>query len=130
MARKGNALEDLARSVRERRLDLGLTQAELTAKGGPGTVTIRHIEGAEQAHYRPATLRALEKALDWPRGTIDAILTGSPMPSPQAADAVVVDDGDVIVIEVKRKGRVRSIAVPTDTDTDTVLAAMRVFLED
>lgn len=66
----------LARLVRDRRGDLGMTQEEVTAAGGPSNSTVRLIEGARRPGYRPATLRALERALRWERGSARAVLDG------------------------------------------------------
>lgn len=72
----------LANEVRERRNGLGLTQEEVRAAGGPGTVTMGRIEGALQDSYTPAILRRLEDALHWKRGSVRAILGGGvPVPA-------------------------------------------------
>ena len=66
----------LAAYARDRRGDLGLTQEEVAAAGGPSTATLRLIEGNKQSGYRPQILRALERALKWERGAVRAILDG------------------------------------------------------
>lgn len=66
----------LAEFVRERRVELGMTQEDARAAGGPSTATMRLIEGALQHSYQPATLRDLEKALRWERGSAARILAG------------------------------------------------------
>jgi transcriptional regulator with XRE-family HTH domain len=72
----------LARHARDRRGDLGLTQAEAAAAGGLSISTLRLIEGGRQAGYRPAILRALERGLQWERGSVRAILAGGgPVPA-------------------------------------------------
>lgn len=72
----GNDWERLARFVRERRVELGLTQEDARGAGGPSTATMRLIEGALQTSYQPATLRDLEKVLQWKRGSVRAVLAG------------------------------------------------------
>src|SRR5437868_268059 len=72
----GKDLDRLAEFVRERRVDLGMTQEDARAAGGPSTATMRLIEGALQHGYHPATLRDLEKALRWERGSAARILAG------------------------------------------------------
>lgn len=66
----------LAARVRERRDELGLTQEDVRAAGGPSTATMRLIEGALQESYQPAILTRLEKALEWERGSARRILDG------------------------------------------------------
>jgi transcriptional regulator with XRE-family HTH domain len=66
----------LARHVRERRDELGLTQEEAAARGGPSTATLRLIENAADASYRPKSLRQLEQVLGWAPGSARAILAG------------------------------------------------------
>lgn len=71
----------LAGFARDRRTDLGLTQEEAAATGGPSTATLRLIEGGRHHGYRPSILRALETALHWERGSVRAILGGGdPIP--------------------------------------------------
>jgi transcriptional regulator with XRE-family HTH domain len=70
--------------VRERRLDLGMTQEELAASAGKdlSSATLGKIERGGADLYRDATLRTLCKALAWTSDSIDRILGG--------ADPVVV----------------------------------------
>ena len=90
----GNNWERLAEFVRERRVELGMTQEDARSAGGPSTATMRLIEGALQNSYQPATLRDLEKVLQWGRGSVWKILAGGdPVPladsttAPRAAPA-------------------------------------------
>jgi hypothetical protein len=62
--------------VSRRRDELGLTQSQVQARGGPSVATIRNIETAIKDNYRDSNLRALERVLNWPTGAIDRILTG------------------------------------------------------
>jgi hypothetical protein len=66
----------LAEFTRERRVELGMTQEDVRFAGGPSTATMRLIEGALQQSYQPATLRDLEKALQWERGSVIRVLSG------------------------------------------------------
>lgn len=73
----------LAEAARDRRNELGLTQEDVTAAGGPSTSTMRLIEGALQDGYTPVILRRLETALRWAPGSARALLTaGDPVPLP------------------------------------------------
>ena len=68
--------ERLASYVRERREELGLTQEEVASRGGPSTATLRLIENNATDSYRQKSLRQLEDALGWTRGSVLAILAG------------------------------------------------------
>ena len=75
--------------VRARRHQLGLSQKDVATRGGIGQRTLRAIEvgTGEQAVF-PTTLRALERALMWPPGSLDAaIAAGQPPPATVTARA-------------------------------------------
>jgi len=88
--------------VSERRGDLGMTQEDVRAAGGPSTATQRLIEGGHQDRYQPAILAREEKALEWQRGSIRRILAGgdpvpvsdAPAAPPQIAPAPVPQADD------------------------------------
>jgi hypothetical protein len=69
----------VADAVRERRLALGLKQTDVA---GVSPASWRKLEGAKQASYKLFLLRAVERALEWPPGTIDAIAAGGEAPTP------------------------------------------------
>lgn len=75
----------LAEATRDRRVELGMTQEDIRSAGGPSTATMRLIEGALQESYQPATLRDLELALRWERGSVARLLAGG-NPVPFAGD--------------------------------------------
>ena len=68
--------QNLARQVKERRDELGLTQPDIDAAGGPSTAVLRRIENAQGARYQPKTIRQLEQALRLRPGSIRAALAG------------------------------------------------------
>jgi transcriptional regulator with XRE-family HTH domain len=68
--------ERVARYVRARREELGLTQEDVATRGGPSTATLRLIEGASLTTPRPKSLRQLETALYWGPGSALAIYRG------------------------------------------------------
>jgi transcriptional regulator with XRE-family HTH domain len=72
----------LGRLVRERRTDLGLTQAEIHGAGGPSPATLYLIESGRRGSYRPQVLRRLERALGWRAGDIRRVLAGG-QPEPE-----------------------------------------------
>lgn len=73
--------QQLGKEVTRRRDKLGMTQREVEAADGPSVATLRLIESAQKKGYRSGVLAALERALQWPEGTIDAILTGTAAPT-------------------------------------------------
>lgn len=68
--------ENLGQAVRRRRAYLGLSQADVTAAGGPSDQTLRKLEAGDHGPYRPRTLAALERVLRWKPGAVEAILLG------------------------------------------------------
>jgi hypothetical protein len=96
--------ERLAEFVRERRVELGLTQEDARAAGGPSTATMRLIEGALQRSYQPATLRDLERVMQWERGSARMILAGGE-PVPRA-----VTDADALVADARADARILGLA--------------------
>lgn len=80
--RKDRDWPRLAALVRDRRTDLGMTQEDVRAAGGPGTATMRLIEsGLQEKDHHPAILARLEDALRWRRGSVAAVLAGGdPVP--------------------------------------------------
>ena len=98
----GKDWQRLADLVSERRADLGATQEDIRAAGGPSTATQRLIEGALQSRYQPVILGRLETALKWERGSVRRILAGgNPVPVsdepavPEPAPDLPADEADV-----------------------------------
>ncbi|MFG1846682.1 hypothetical protein [Micromonospora carbonacea] len=82
MALDGGDWRRLGEHVVRRREELGLTQSEVHAAGGPSTATMRNIERAVGVSYRGGILRSLERALQWRTGSVEAILAGGhPLPA-------------------------------------------------
>ncbi len=101
----GKDWQRLAALVSERRADLGMTQEDVRAAGGPSTATMRLIEGGHQSRYQPVILGRLETALKWERGSVRRILAGGdpvaasdePLPvAPQPAPLPVADDAEAV----------------------------------
>jgi transcriptional regulator with XRE-family HTH domain len=63
-------------TVRERRLDLGLTQTEAAKAGGVSLATWRVVEQGQRTAYQGLTLRGVTKALSWRPNAIDVLLDG------------------------------------------------------
>jgi transcriptional regulator with XRE-family HTH domain len=70
------AWDHLARLIRERRAELGLTQREVHSVGGPSPATLYQLESGHRGSYRPHILRRLERALGWGAGSVRRALAG------------------------------------------------------
>jgi transcriptional regulator with XRE-family HTH domain len=68
--------ESLGVAVRDRRTALGMTQGEVSERGGPSVETLRAIENNRAGRLSPRMRRALERVLEWEAGSVDAILAG------------------------------------------------------
>lgn len=116
----------LAREVERRRLSLGLTQQDLAdrtkrldPKGkGFSMRTVTEIEAGFPRERQPATLRMLDLALEWPRGTSRSLLDGEGIPEGMTgsdAERVRALDARVAMMEDK-----------LDTVLDALDALMRL----
>jgi DNA-binding XRE family transcriptional regulator len=91
----------LGRLVKERRVDLGLTQAEVSSANGPSPATLYLLESGRREFYRPQILRRLERSLGWRAGSIVRVLAGgqpmleheSKSGSPVGEDRISVSSG-------------------------------------
>jgi transcriptional regulator with XRE-family HTH domain len=83
----------LGRLVRERRTELGLTQAEVQTAGGPSPATLYLIEIGRRGSYRPQVLRRLERALGWRAGSVRRVLAGG-QPMLEGEDKVISPVGE------------------------------------
>nr|WP_050674721.1 helix-turn-helix domain-containing protein [Mycobacterium marinum] len=68
--------ERLADEVRLRRKQLKLTQADVAERGGLSVATVRTVETNRSGRLSRRLRRALERALEWQDGSIDAVLDG------------------------------------------------------
>lgn len=67
--------------VKARRDQLGLTQEQVSAKGGPSDTTMTKIENGDGKPPADLTLRKLDRALSWAPGTARSLLHGEfPLP--------------------------------------------------
>jgi hypothetical protein len=102
MAPTSDRWQRLGERVASRRTQLGLTQGQVHAAGGPSVATMRLIEGALQDGYRGSILGRLEQALAWEPGSIDAILDGgepTPMARPGLPDVEMHWERKLIEVE-------------------------------
>jgi transcriptional regulator with XRE-family HTH domain len=68
--------ERLGREVARRRGQLQLTQAELAQRGGFSVPTLNAIENNRAGRLSKRLRRALEQAIEWEPGSVDAVLDG------------------------------------------------------
>jgi predicted GIY-YIG superfamily endonuclease len=62
--------------VRERRIELGMTQTSVARAAKLDVALVRSVERVEKTDYPAAALAALEGALDWHPGSVEAVLRG------------------------------------------------------
>src|ERR1700729_2113204 len=96
----------LAAAVTARRNELRMSQSDVRAIGGPSTPTLGKIESAHVKSIKPFTKIALEDALRWTRGSVDAILaSGIPtlaLPAGTSGRVEVLheENGERILIDI------------------------------
>lgn len=73
---RGMSWQRLGDEVRVRRKQLGLTQESLAVRAGMSVPTISAIEGNRAGRMSVRLRRALEQALQWVPGSVDAVLDG------------------------------------------------------
>ncbi|MFF0546901.1 helix-turn-helix domain-containing protein [Nocardia thailandica] len=66
----------LGELVRNRRVELGLTQAQVQERGGPSPALVRSIETGRAESMSRSKRRDLERSLHWRIGSVDDILAG------------------------------------------------------
>ena len=76
MAEEQGPWERLAEAVVARRNARGWTQVEVANRGGLSLDRLQAIEGVRATSYRPKTMEALERGLDWTRGSVARVLAG------------------------------------------------------
>ena len=89
--------ERLADEVRLRRKQLKLTQTDVAERGGLSVATVRAVETNRSGRLSRRLRRALERAIEWQDGSIDAVLDGSAprvITAPGAAAATPPVSGD------------------------------------
>lgn len=84
--------EALGKTVRDRRAELGLTQSDISDRGGPSVNTLRALENNRADRLGPRLRRSLERTLEWAAGSVDEVLAGG-APSAQDASAPVSAQG-------------------------------------
>jgi transcriptional regulator with XRE-family HTH domain len=75
--------ERLGREVARRREQLNLTQVDVAQRGGPSVATLTALENNRSGRLSKRSRQALEKAIEWEPGSVDAVLSGQ---APRIAD--------------------------------------------
>ncbi len=92
--------ERLNEAMNRRRLDLRMNWREVSTAAGVSYEALRSIRRGD---YRPSeiTARALDDALQWPHGTVEAVLEGAPPPAtPRETAAEILAETQGIADEV------------------------------
>jgi len=82
--------EKLGVAVRDRRCELGLTQADIAAHGGPSALTVRAIENNRAGRLSPRLRRSLERVLSWQTSSIETVLAGGTATAAETAQQMTV----------------------------------------
>lgn len=82
----------LAAEVRAKRQSLRLSQAEFARRIGVSLRTVGNLESGRPQEYTDSTGYAVERALDWQKGSFEDVLAGgSPRPIVDPALAQLVE---------------------------------------
>jgi hypothetical protein len=120
----------LGRAIYKRRDQLGLTRADVRARGGPGEATLGRLENPTPGTPLPRgrTLTKLDDALNWAPGSAASVLEGRP-PTEMAGEdrRVTTQSGPALAmttfaVDVELLGRLMSAAraaLPRATDPTT-----------
>jgi len=80
--------EALGRAVKERRIQLGMSQLDVSQRGGPSTTTVSRIELGRLPNISQDTLLKLDNALAWRSGSSALVLEGGKPDKPDAETAI------------------------------------------
>ncbi len=119
----------LGKYVRERRAKLGMTQADVTAAGGPSDTTLTGIENGTAASVSPATLRKLDRGLNWPPSSAKQLYAGeTPLPVGPFAEDESTDgsSGNFTNLLEQREAEFRKLLLQHGSRDEAALLAARV----
>lgn len=95
-----------AQAIRQRRIELRLSQVALARKADIALATLRHMEAADQTRYLDVKVASVEEALGWKPGAVDAIRRGEQPTLTIDVQQVPVDGRDSVqgyLVEIGRK---------------------------
>lgn len=124
-------------TIRNRRVFLRLSQADVTAAGGPSEQTVRKIEHGQPGPYRAASMVALDRILRWKPGTVQTILDGTAGSDPASWEAPEApetrESTDPVVPEVTSAGlgflQLLDKHYATDLDAAAIRQAVLPFIK-
>lgn len=87
-----HARERLASLMDDRRIDLRLTWRQVAERAGLSYEAVRALRAGDEGNPDRLTMRKVDGALEWEPGTIEATLSGSPLPA----------DAEAILAELER----------------------------
>lgn len=90
--RERDPWEFVAALVRQRRIDLGMSQRALGTAAGTTDRLVSDIERADRTTYSEAKLRGISRALGWTPDSIERILNGGRPVEEQPAAAPSMDE--------------------------------------
>lgn len=76
----------VGRAIEDRLDELAISQSDAAARAGLSTRTLWELRSGVDRRYTAKTVRLVENALEWPRGTLQALLAGEPRPSGPPAE--------------------------------------------
>lgn len=127
MAVTQDAIDRLGRYVLARREDLGLSQEDIAAAGGPSTTTLSKLELGKSKEPIARTLRLLDKALFWEPGSAENVLRGG---EPEAtSDSPIHNTQPAIRIMAPKRESIRISGGIFDELSPEELAEVHLFAE-
>lgn len=105
--KRGEDWTRLRTALSDRIDELGLQQSEIQAAGGPSPAKVREILNGRSQTLVTSLRRGLERALQWPTGTIDTLLAGDdptpPAVSLSARDHEIIEAISELAAELQRR---------------------------
>jgi transcriptional regulator with XRE-family HTH domain len=99
----GMSWERLGREVARRREELHLTQVDVAQRGGPSVATLTAVENNRSGRLSKRLRQALERAIEWEPGSVDAVLNGrAPRPKAKVAGPPAADSRDAQMVAAQR----------------------------
>ena len=109
--------EKLGEAVRERRIDLGLTQEQLAERGGPSTPTLRAIENNRAGRLSPRLRRSLERTLQWSAGSVDQVLAGQDATVVEPVTTTAIGPGFYLLVD-RALSAARAVIIGPPSEVD------------
>lgn len=84
--------ERLGAAVRQRRIELEMSQLDVWQNGGPSNTTLTDIENDRTTNLTRTTAKKLDRGLTWPEGTARRIWDGDQETGPTLREQVAAAD--------------------------------------